>query len=79
MADNVNHPAHYTQSGEDTSFDYDFSDDIAECCECKYYNVEFEDDGTTWGEPCKSCRNGMLPNSPEYETAKLKWEPKENK
>ena len=58
--------------GEDTSFDYDFSDDIAECCECKYYNVEFEDDGTTWGEPCKSCRNGMLPNSPEYETAKLK-------
>ena len=65
--------------GEDTSFDYDFSDDIGDCLKCKYNNVEFEDDGITWKEPCKSCRNGIPTGSPEYETAKLKWEPKENK
>ena len=65
--------------GEDTSFDYDFSDDIAGCFECKYNNVEFEDDGITWKEPCKSCKNGIQTDSPEYETAKLKWEPKEDK
>lgn len=63
--------------GEDTSFDYDFSDDIADCFECKYDNIEFEDDGITWKEPCKSCKNGIRADSPEYETAKLKWEPKE--
>ena len=65
--------------GEDTSFDYDFSDDIGDCLKCKYNNVEFEDDGITWKEPCKSCRNGILTSSPQYETAELKWEPKENK
>lgn len=79
MVDNVNRPARYTQGGEDTSFDYDFSNDIADCSECKYDNVEFEDDGITWKEPCKSCKNGIRPDSPEYETAKLKWEQKENK
>lgn len=65
--------------GEDTSFDYDFSDDMADCFECKYNNVEFEDDGITWKEPCKFCKNGIRTDSPEYKTAKLKWEPKENK
>lgn len=65
--------------GEDTSFDYDISDGIADCFECKYNNTEFEDDGITWKEPCKSCKNGIRTDSPEYETAKLKWEPKENK
>lgn len=65
--------------GEDTSFDYDFSDDVADCFECKYDNVEFEDDGITWKEPCKSCKNGIRTDSSEYETAKLNWEPKENK
>lgn len=65
--------------GEDTSFDYDFSDDVGDCFECKYDNVEFEDDGITWKEPCKSCKNGIRTNSPQYETAELKWEPKENK
>lgn len=65
--------------GEDTSFDYDFSDDVGSCFECKYSNVEFEDDGKTWKEPCKSCKNGIPSSLPEYETAKLKWEPKENK
>lgn len=64
---------------EDTSFDYDFSDDIANCFECKHNNVEFEDDGITWKEPCKSCKNGIPRSSPKYETAKLKWEPKEDK
>ena len=65
--------------GEDTSFDYDFSDDIGDCLKCKYSNVEFEDDEKTWKEPCKSCKNGIPSSLPEYETAKLKWEPKENK
>ena len=65
--------------GEDTSFDYDFSDDIGDCLKCEYTNVEFEDDGITWKEPCKSCRNGIPTGSPQYETAELKWEPKENK
>lgn len=65
--------------GEDTSFDYDISDGIADCFECKYDSVEFEDDGITWKEPCKSCKNGIRPDSPEYRTAKFKWEPKENK
>lgn len=63
--------------GEDTSFDYDFSDDIANCVDRKYNNVEFEDDGITWKEPCKSCKNGIPSSSPKYKTAKLKWEPKE--
>ena len=35
---------------EDTSFDYDFIDNIANCIDCKYNNVEFEDDGITWKE-----------------------------
>ena len=65
--------------GEDTSFDYDFSDDIGDCLKCKYCNVGFEDDGKTWKEPCKSCKNGIPSRLPGYETAKLKWEPKENK
>ena len=65
--------------GEDTSFDYDFNDDVGDCLKCKYNNVEFEDDGITWKEPCKSCKNGIPTGSPKYETAKLKWEPKENK
>ena len=63
--------------GEDTSFDYNFIDNIPECADCKYYDVEFEDDGKTWEEPCKSCKNGIPSSSPEYKTAKLKWEPKE--
>ena len=63
--------------GEDTSFDYNFIDNIPECADCKYYNVEFEDDGKTWKEPCKSCKNGIPSSSSEYKTAKLKWEPKE--
>lgn len=62
---------------EDTSFDYDFIDDIANCIDCKYNNVEFEDDGITWKEPCKSCKNGTPSSSPKYKTAELKWEPKE--
>lgn len=63
--------------GEDTSFDYNFIDNIPECTDCKYYDVEFEDDGKTWEEPCKSCKNGIPSSSSEYKTAKLKWEPKE--
>lgn len=63
--------------GEDTSFDYDFSDDIANCVDCKYNNVEFKDDGITWKEPCKSRKNGIPSSSPKYKTAELKWEPKE--
>ena len=63
--------------GEDTSFDYNFIDNIPECADCKYYDVEFEDDGKTWKEPCKSCKNGIPRSSPEYKTAELKWEPKE--
>lgn len=63
--------------GEDTSFDYDFNDDVGDCWECKYNNVEFEDDGITWKEPCKSCKNGISSSSPKYKTAELKWEPKE--
>lgn len=63
--------------GEDTSFDYDFNDDTPECINCKYYNVEFEDDGKTWKEPCKSCKKGIPSSSPKYKTAELKWEPKE--
>ena len=42
--------------GEDTSFDYDFNDDVGDCCECKYDNVGFENDGITWKEPYKSCK-----------------------
>lgn len=63
--------------GEDTSFDYNFIDNIPECADCKYCDVEFEDDGKTWEEPCKSCKNGIPSSSSEYKTAKLKWEPKE--
>ena len=63
--------------GEDTSFDYNFIDNTPECADCKYNNVEFEDDGKTWKEPCKSCKNGIPSSSSEYKTAKLKWEPKE--
>lgn len=63
--------------GEDTSFDYDFNDDVGNCCECKHNNVGFEDDGKTWQEPCKSCKNGIPSSSPKYKTAELKWEPKE--
>ena len=63
--------------GEDTSFDYNFIDNIPECADCKYNNVKFEDDGKTWKEPCKSCKNGIPSSSSEYKTAKLKWEPKE--
>lgn len=62
--------------GEDTSFDYNFIDNILECTDCKYNNVEFEDDGITWKEPCKSCKNGIPSSSPKYKTAELKWEPK---
>ena len=35
--------------GEDTSFDYDFIDNTANCVDCKYNNVGFEDDGMTRG------------------------------
>ena len=63
--------------GEDTSFDYNFIDNIPECADCKYYDVEFEDDGKTWEEPCKSCKNGIPSSSSEYKTAELKWELKE--
>ena len=63
--------------GEDTSFDYDFNDDVGNCCDCKYDDVEFEDDGVTWKEPCKSCKNGIPSSSPKYKTAELKWKPKE--
>ena len=63
--------------GEDTSFDYDFNDDVGNCCECKYDNVGFENDGKTWKEPCKSCKNGIPSGSPKYKTAELKWKPKE--
>ena len=63
--------------GEDTSFDYNFIDNIPECADCKYYDVEFEDDGKTWEEPCKSCKNGIPSSSPKYKTAELKWKPKE--
>lgn len=63
--------------GEDTSFDYDFIDNTAECFDCKYNNVGFEDDGKTWKEPCKSCKNGIPSGSPKYKTAELKWKPKE--
>ena len=63
--------------GEDTSFGYDFNDDVGNCCECKYNNVGFEDDGMTWKEPCKSCKNGIPSGSPKYKTAELKWKPKE--
>ena len=64
--------------GEDTSFDYNFIDNIPECADCKYYDVEFEDDGKTWEEPCKSCKNGIPSSSPKYKTAELKWKPKED-
>ena len=63
--------------GEDTSFDYDFNDDVGDCCACKYNDVGFEDDGMTWKEPCKSCKNGIPSSSPKYKTAEFKWEPKE--
>ena len=63
--------------GEDTSFDYNFIDNTPECADCKYNNVELEDDGKTWQEPCKSCRNGIPSSSPKYKTAELKWKPKE--
>ena len=63
--------------GEDTSFDYDFIDNTPECADCKYNNVELEDDGKTWKEPCKSCKNGIPYSSPKYKTAELKWKPKE--
>ena len=63
--------------GEDTSFDYNFIDNTPECSDCKYNNVELEDDGKTWKEPCKSCKNGIPSSSPKYKTAELKWEPKE--
>lgn len=63
--------------GEDTSFDYNFIDNTPECADCKYNNVGFEDDGKTWKEPCKSCKNGIPSSSPKYKTAELKWEPKE--
>ena len=58
--------------GEDTSFDYNFIDNTPECADCKYNNVEFEDDGKTWKEPCKSCKNGIPSSSPKYKTAELK-------
>ena len=64
--------------GEDTSFDYNFIDNTPECADCKYNNVEFEDDGKTWKEPCKSCKNGIPSSSPKYKTAELKWELKED-
>ena len=64
--------------GEDTSFDYNFIDNTPECDDCKYNNVGFEDDGKTWKEPCKSCKNGIPSSSPKYKTAELKWEPKED-
>ena len=63
--------------GEDTSFDYNFIDNTPECADCEYNNVGFEDDGKTWKEPCKSCKNGIPSSSPKYKTAELKWEPKE--
>ena len=63
--------------GEDTSFDYDFIDNTLECADCKYYDVEFEDDGETWKEPCKFCKNGIPSSSPKYKAAELKWKPKE--
>ena len=63
--------------GEDTSFDYNFIDNTPECADCKCYDVEFEDDGKTWKEPCKSCKNGIPSSSPKYKTAELKWKPKE--
>ena len=64
--------------GEDTSFDYNFIDNTPECADCKYNNVGFEDDGKTWKEPCKSCKNGIPSSSPKYKTAELKWKPKES-
>ena len=64
--------------GEDTSFDYNFIDNIPECADCKHNNVGFEDDGKTWKEPCKSCKNGIPSSSPKYKTAELKWELKED-
>ena len=64
--------------GGDTSFDYNFIDNTPECADCKYNNVELEDDGKTWKEPCKSCKNGIPSSSPKYKTAELKWELKED-
>ena len=64
--------------GEDTSFDYNFIDNTPKCADCKYNNVELEDDGKTWKEPCKSCKNGIPSSPPKYKTAELKWELKED-
>lgn len=65
-------------NNENTDFDYDFEENIYDCNECKFNYIG--DDDSHWDEnghiviePCKSCRNNICPNEPEYRTAPINF------
>ena len=68
---------------ENTDFDYDFEENIYDCNECKFDYIG--DDDSHWDknghiiiEPCKSCRNNICTNKPEYQTAPINFVKKES-
>jgi hypothetical protein len=69
---------------ENTDFDYDFEENIYDCNNCKFdYIGENDSDLDETGmhiiiEPCKSCRNNINKNEPEYRTAPINFVKKES-
>lgn len=68
---------------ENTDFDYDFEESEFYCEDCKFDYICNDD--SNWDEtsghiiiePCKSCRNNICPNDPEYQTAPINFIEKE--
>ena len=68
---------------ENTNFDYDFEESIYDCNECKFDyicddDLNWDESGHIIIEPCKSCRNNIYPNDPEYQTAPNNFVEKES-
>lgn len=68
---------------ENTDFDYDFEESEFDCGECKFYNLQSNDDN--WDEsgifltiePCKSCKNNICPSDERYKDAPINFIEKE--
>lgn len=66
---------------ENTAFDYDFEESEFDCEECQFYDLSFDDNN--WDksgmfldvEPCKSCKNNIVPNDEKYKTAPINFKP----
>lgn len=70
-------------NNENTDFDYDFEENIYDCNKCKFdyigdFDSHWDESGHIIIEPCKSCRNNVCPNDPEYQTTPINFVKKES-